>query len=220
MRSRPLDSEQLILLGLPELGDGHVNWIKSNDNSEPGRSDVETIVVSHDILRDTRFKTEIETFDCTTLLIADEVHNLGSEGFITDLPSFFDYRLGLSATPIRQYDEHGTEVMFSFFGPVVFQFALQEAIGRCLVEYDYYVHPVDLTQDEMDKWHELTEKIKRNAWRSEHEEPDEYITKLLTARRAILETAENKIAALEEVLIREDISDAATHVDLCFGQGS
>ena len=170
-----------------------------------GRSDVETIVVSHKTLCNSDFKAEIEKFDCTTLLIADEVHNLGSEGFITDLPSFFDYRLGLSATPIRQYDEQGTEIIFSFFGPVVFQFTLQEAIGQCLVEYDYYVHPVELTQDEMDKWYELTEKIKANAWRSEYEEPDEYITKLLRDRRALLETAENKIDVLETVLMREDV---------------
>ena len=168
-----------------------------------GTSDVEIVVVSHRTLCDSGFKDEIAKFDCTTLLIADEVHNLGSEGFITDLPSFFDYRLGLSATPIRQYDEQGTEIVFSFFGPAVFQFTLEEAIGRCLVEYDYYVHPVELTQDEMDKWYELTEKIKANAWRSEHQEPDEYLTKLLRDRRTILETAENKIAALETVLRHE-----------------
>ncbi len=169
-----------------------------------GTSDVETVVVSHRTLCNSGFKAEIEKFNCATLLIADEVHNLGSEGFITDLPSFFDYRLGLSATPVRQYDEQGTETLLLFFGPVVFQFTLQEAIGRCLVEYDYYVHPVELTQDEMDKWYELTEKIKTNAWQSEHEEPDEYLTKLLRDRRAILETAENKIAALEAVLMGED----------------
>ena len=168
-----------------------------------GRSDVEIVVVSHKTLCNSDFKAEIEKFNCTTLLIADEVHNLGSEGFITDLPSFFDYRLGLSATPIRQYDEQGTEIIFAFFGPVVFQFTLEEAIGRCLVEYNYYVHPVELTQDEMDKWYELTAKIKANAWRQENGDPDEYLTKLLRDRRAILETAENKIATLESVLIRE-----------------
>ncbi len=169
-----------------------------------GMSDVEIVVVSHRTLCDSGFKSEIEKFDCTTLLIADEVHNLGSEGFITDLPSFFDYRLGLSATPIRQYDEQGTEIIFSFFGPVVFQFTLQEAIGRCLVEYEYYVHPVELTQDEMDEWYNLTARIKANAWRQENDEPNEYLTKLLRDRRALLETAENKIAALETVLMRED----------------
>ena len=185
-----------------------------------GTSDAEIVVVSHRTLCDSRFKDEIAKFDSTTLLIADEVHNLGSEGFITDLPFFFDYKLGLSATPVRQYDEEGTETIFSFFGPVVFQFTLEEAIGRCLVEYDYYVHPVELTQDEMDKWYELTEKIKANAWRSEHAEPDEYLTKLLRDRRAILETAENKIAALENGPDTRRFSDASTHLDLCLGQGT
>lgn len=170
-----------------------------------GVIDVASVVVSHRTLCDSGFRSQIEAFDCTTLLIADEVHNLGSEGFTTDLPEFFDYRLGLSATPIRQYDEEGTQIIFSFFGDVVFQFTLEEAIGRCLVEYDYYVHPVELTQEEMDKWHHLTERIRAQAWRHENEETDEYLTVLLRDRRSILENAENKPTALEAVLVREDL---------------
>ena len=170
-----------------------------------GSSDAAAVVVSHRTLCNSAFKSEIEDFDCTTLLIADEVHNLGSEGFTTDLPTFFDSRLGLSATPIRQYDEEGTQTLFSFFGDVVFQFTLEEAIGRCLVEYDYYVHPVELTQDEMDEWYDLTEKIKAQAWHQENDEADEYLTKLLRDRRSISENAENKPAALDAVLMREDL---------------
>ena len=171
-----------------------------------GSSDVEIVVVTHRTLCNNDFKTELETFDYKTLLIADEVHNLGSEGFITDPPDFFDYRLGLSATPIRQYDEEGTEQLFSFFGPIIFQFTLEEAIGRCLVEYEYYVHPVELTEDEMEEWYDLTEKIGKNAWRQEDENSDdEYLMNLLIKRRALLETAENKVAALEEVLTEENL---------------
>ena len=170
-----------------------------------GSKDVAAVVVSQRTLCDGAFKSEIKDFDCTTLLIADEVHNLGSEGFTTDLPTFFDYRLGLSATPVRQYDEEGTQAIFSFFGDVVFQFTLEEAIGRCLVEYDYYVHPVELTQDEMDEWYNLTEKIKARAWRQKNDEADEYLTKLLRDRRSVVENAENKLAALEAVLMQEDL---------------
>ena len=171
-----------------------------------GSSDVEIVVVSHRTLCNSEFKDELKKFDCKTLLIADEVHNLGSEGFITDPPDFFNYRLGLSATPIRQYDEEGTEQLFAFFGSIVFKFTLEDAIGRCLVEYEYYVHPVELTDDEMDEWYALTEKIKKNIWMQEDENADdEYLMKLLRDRRALLENAENKIAVLEEVLTqRED----------------
>ena len=171
-----------------------------------GSSDVEIVVVSHETLCNSEFKAELENFECKTLLIADEVHNLGREGFITAPPDFFDYRLGLSATPIRQYDEEGTKQLFAFFGPIVFQFTLEEAIGRCLVEYEYYVHPVELTDDEIDEWYALTEKIGKNAWRQENNDTnDEYLMQLLRARRALLENAENKIAVLEEVLTRKNL---------------
>ena len=170
-----------------------------------GKSEVEVIVVSHRTLCDSSFSGELEKFKCSRLLIADEAHNLGSEGFITDPPTFFEYKLGLSATPVRQYDEEGTSALFEFFGSVVFRFTLKEAIGRCLVEYDYYLHPVNLTDDEMDEWYELTAKIKANSWRQENNKPDEYLAKLLRDRRALLETARNKITALHDALNREKV---------------
>ena len=169
-----------------------------------GLSDVEVVVASHDTLCTSEFGTAIETFDCIRLLIADEVHNLGRQTFINNPPEFFHHRLGLSATPIRQYDEEGTEALFDFFGSVVFRFTLEEAIGRCLVEYDYYVHPVYLTNTEMDEWFDLTGKIKQNAWRSEGNTPDEYLSKLLRDRRGLLETASGKISTLTMLLDEED----------------
>ena len=171
-----------------------------------GLSDVEAVVVSHDTLCTPEFLAAVKTFDCARLLIADEAHNLGRPSFINDQPEFFEYRLGLSATPIRQYDEEGTEALFGFFGPVAFRFRLEEAIGRCLVEYDYYVHPVYLTETEMSEWFDLTGKIKQNAWRSDGGKPDEYLTKLLRDRRALLETAYGKVSMLRKLLNNEDTS--------------
>ena len=172
-----------------------------------GSSDVEAVVVSHRTLSDAGFQSELQRFECTTLLVADEAHNLGSEGFISKPPTFFDHKLGLSATPVRQYDAEGTEALFDFLGPVVFQFTLEEAIGNCLVEYDYFIHEVHLTDVEMDRWRELTEKIRAIAWRQEEGgQPDDYLTKLLRDRRAILEVAENKVNALRTALDSEDLS--------------
>ena len=171
-----------------------------------GSSDVEAVVVSHRTLSDEGFQAEIKRFDCIKLLVADEAHNLGSEGFIANPPTFFDHKIGLSATPVRQYDAEGTEALFDFLGPVVFQFTLEEAIGNCLVEYDYFVHQVYLTEDEMGRWQDLTERIRANAWRQEEGgAPDDYLTKLLRDRRAILEIAENKIPALRAAIDLEDL---------------
>lgn len=170
-----------------------------------GLSDVEAVVVSHDTLCTPEFLSAVEAFDCARLLIADEAHNLGRPSFINDPPEFFEHRLGLSATPIRQYDEEGTDALFGFFGPVVFRFTLEEAIGRCLVEYDYYLHPVYLTESEMDEWFDLTGKIKQNAWRDTGGKPDDYLAKLLRDRRALLETASGKVSMLRALLDKEDI---------------
>ena len=171
-----------------------------------GLSDVETVVVSHDTLCTPEFRASVEEFDCARLLIADEAHNLGRPSFINNPPEFFEHRLGLSATPIRQYDEEGTEALFGFFGPVAFRYTLEEAIGRCLVEYDYYIHPVYLTNTEMADWFDLTGKIKQNAWRSEGSKPDDYLAKLLRDRRALLETASGKVVTLNALLDEEDNS--------------
>lgn len=171
-----------------------------------GLSEAEAIVVSHDTLCTQAFHDAIASFDCAKLLIADEAHNLGSPSFINSPPEFFEYRLALSATPIRQYDQEGTDALFAFFGPVVFQFTLEEAIGRCLVEYDYFIHPVYLSSLEMDQWYELTDKIKQNAWRDKDGKPDEFLAKLLRDRRALLETAESKLSTLSALLAKEDLN--------------
>ena len=168
-------------------------------------SDVEVVVVSHDTLCSSEFLSDIKAFDCARLLIADEAHNLGRPSFINSPPDFFEYRLALSATPVRQYDDEGSEALFNYFGPVAFSFTLEEAIGRCLVPYDYYVHAVYLTKDEMDEWFELTGKIQQNTWRKIEGNPDEYLSKLLRDRRALLETASGKISALENLLDAEDL---------------
>ena len=171
-----------------------------------GLSNVEVILVSHETLCTDGFQSALQAVDCPRLLIGDEVHNLGRPGFLRRVPEFFDHRLALSATPKRQYDPDGTEAVFDFFGPVVFSFTLEEAIGTCLVEYDYYLHPVRLTQHEMDEWYRLTNLIRQNAWRSTDDDPDSYLDKLFRDRRVLLETASSKLIELSRLLDLEDLA--------------
>jgi superfamily II DNA or RNA helicase len=171
-----------------------------------GISDVEIVITSHDTLCTKEFAEAVAAYAGPKLLIADEVHNLGRGSFISDPPSCFEFRLGLSATPVRQYDQTGTDQLFSYFGPSVFQFTLADAIGRCLVEYDYVLHAVALTHDEMDAWNDLTAKIRKNAWRQSNGEPDDYLAKLFRDRRELLETAQGKLEILERILKSADAS--------------
>jgi superfamily II DNA or RNA helicase len=165
-----------------------------------GLSDAEVLVVSHDTLIDPAFCAALERLSVPRVLIADEMHNLGSPGFLNRQPEFFEYRLGLSATPIRQYDPEGTDRLFGFFGEPCFEFSLEEAIGVCLVPYDYHVHPVELDDEEMEGFRDLTEKIRKLGWKIEAKVEDAQLDDLLRRRRLIVERASGKIRALADLI--------------------
>ena len=141
-----------------------------------------------------------------TMLIADEAHTLGADSFIRNKPEFFEKRLALSATPERQYDPDGTEEIFKFFGPTVYEFGLGRAIGFCLVPYSYYVHASTLNGDELEEFERLTRRI-GTAMGTGASEDDTRLQALLIARRRIIETGRSKVDLLREVLIRRGPRD-------------
>lgn len=134
-----------------------------------------------------------------TMLIADEAHTLGADAFIQNKPEVFEKRLALSATPERQYDPDGTEEIFDFFGPQVFEFGLDRAIGFCLVPYDYFVHACTLSGEELEEFERLSRQVGA-AMGSGTTEEDSGLRRLLIARRRIIETGESKIGLLRAVL--------------------
>jgi superfamily II DNA or RNA helicase len=88
-----------------------------------------------------------------TLLIHDEVHQLGSPGNRASLSGLSDnvrYRLGLSATPEREYDTEGTQFIEQHVGPVIFSFGLADAIRRRILSpFNYY--PLEYRPDDNDR---------------------------------------------------------------------
>jgi len=173
-----------------------------------GVSRTEVLVITHDYLTSTGFKHQLEKVpdEIRTMLVADEAHNLGRRSFISDPPERFEYRLGLSATPERQYDPDGTAALFSYMGSPVFQFTLAEAIARhSLVPYRYFLHPVELDEDEFDEWKQLTERLRKLGFGAAMDSDDSgemstEVKALVMKRRAVIEMARSKIAALRSTL--------------------
>ena len=154
-------------------------------------------------------KTENSEHPVATMFIGDEAHTLGAQGFISNKPNFFERRLALSATPERQHDPDGTEEILEFFGPPVYEFGLDRAIGFCLTPYNYYVHAATLDGDELDKFAALTARIGA-VISQEFAEDNDTLTSLLIARRKIIETAQAKVSLLRAVLERRE-PRALTH---------
>ncbi|GGI09359.1 DEAD/DEAH box helicase family protein [Egicoccus halophilus] len=163
------------------------------------------VIVTHHLLGDPEFDALVQDaadLGVATMLVGDEVHRLGATRFISDPPEGFAKRLGLSATPSRQYDVEGTTQMYGYFGDTVFEYGLDQAIGSCLVEYDYYVEVVRLNWDEVEEFNELTRKIgaayRPNATFSENPA----YAAAVRRRRAFLDTAAGKLPALARALER------------------
>ena len=176
------------------------------------RGGTHVVIVTNNLLCAPSFQATIEQKlstrgrPLTTMLIADEAHTLGAESFIREKPQFFEKRLALSATPVRQYDPDGTEELFEFFGPTAYEFGLDRAIGFCLSPYSYYVHSCTLREDEFYKFELLSRRIGAALGAGATEE-DTGVQGLLIARRQIIETAQSKIELLREVLSRRGPRD-------------
>ena len=90
-----------------------------------------------------------------TLFIFDEVHGAGSSTLVDNLSgriSPYQFRLGLSATPEREYDDEGNNFLLNEIGPVIFEFTLQDAIKKgILCEFNYIPLPYNLSEEEKQK---------------------------------------------------------------------
>ena len=196
--------QDVLLFGLqPYVADNgnsedHLTAIDRKIQSlELGLSRVEVAIVTLNLLKNEKMRQLLSSSGDDILLIADEMHNLGTEKF-TQAPPNVRYKLGLSATPERQYDRLGTEALLKYFGNVVFEFSLDEAIGVCLVPYDYFLHCVELSREEMEEYVELSRRIKRMIAINKRVTDD--VQRLLEKRAQILETAHKKIETLKQLL--------------------
>ena len=141
------------------------------------------------------------------LIVADEVHQVGSEQNSRALSIDAGPRLGLSATPRRYGDSRGTDRLLHYFGPVVQPpFTLEDAIsaGR-LVQYVYEPHIVRLDHEESIAWRELTHRIAREVGHGSESgiapRPlSERARRLLIERSRIAKKAREKIAVASDVL--------------------
>lgn len=140
--------------------------------------------------------------------IADEMHELGSTRFRKALIKEYDYRLGLSATPDRKYDEFGTECLINYFGDIVYEFTLKQAIREInpltnlsyLTKYDYHPFYINLEEDELKYYQELTNKLVK-VKDDGSERNSKIIENLMFERANILKNASNKMQAFEDILM-------------------
>lgn len=169
------------------------------------------VIVTYASLPRPKFQSYFTQLPKDTILIADETHNLGSQGLLRLLPNIhLEKRIGLSATPHRKFDEVGNQAIQEFFNdepPYIVSYSMEEALKiGWLCNYTYYPHIVKLTDQEMEKYKELSLQLLRmglfdketGTFRSTPE-----IEKKLLERKRIIHKAVNKLEVFKAILKSE-----------------
>lgn len=169
------------------------------------------VIVTYSSFTRKKFLDQFKGLPKDTLLIADEVHNMGSPGIKKVLPSIhLEKRIGLSATPNRVYDESGNAAVDEFFSdsaPYIYSFDMKKAIrSGFLCKYYYHPRVVQLTEEEQKRYNSISKQLMRfiDSQTGQYKKSKE-VEILLLKRKRIIHKAENKIIAFRKIL-REEFS--------------
>jgi len=154
---------------------------------------------------------ELMDFSKTTtkqmLLIADEAHNMGAGRILDRLERIkFPRRIGLSATPERQFDESGNKAIQEFFGcedGYTFEFSMREAIDKhYLCQYKYYPHIVHLNDAEMAEYMRISLQLAKffNLEKESFPSGDEIVMRLLLKRKRIIHKVKEKEVIFKDII--------------------
>ncbi|MFE7335601.1 DEAD/DEAH box helicase family protein [Streptomyces griseus] len=177
-----------------------------------GPENIGVIVTTNATFGGEPFQALLESYRGQFCLVGDEMHNLGARNSRTRLPESAQYRIGLSATPDRWFDEEGSEALADYFGEIVFDMGIGEAIKReALCRYTYKPVLVELDDEEAELYAEVSQKVARaiasGSKLKESSDRDSPLGRLLKKRADILGHAHGKLAALrEEIELRKNLS--------------
>lgn len=175
------------------------------------------IIVTYKSFTKAQFQTFFKRLPTTTILLADEAHNIASPAVSKLLDGVhLPMRIGLSATPKRVYDPDGSKHMEAFFHdqePYTYSFPMERAIEEhILCPYYYYPRIVSLTPDEMLAYSEISAKLAKLYVRSQGETKlPKQVEMLLMQRKRIIHKAQGKLSAFENILT--DIINRDGHIN-------
>lgn len=177
-------------------------------------SDAHAIITTYRTAATPHFNELISGLSRHSMLIADECHNFGVRTMRNNQMGAIQAKVGLSATPERWWDEEGSGYLNQYFGGTVYEYSMEEAIrNKALTEYEYHPFIIDLTEEEIEEYEELTQRIVY-LYNSDEDKSDE-IERLQRERSLIIGRAVNKIDVLLAHLRQTGIAEVAHTLVYC-----
>lgn len=157
-------------------------------------------ITTNDTFAGNEIQQYVSRFEETqnVLLIVDEAHNFGAIQMTKVMPWNISYRIALSATIKRHMDKTGSEKLNNFFGKKCIEYPLEKAIADGnLVHYDYFPIPIALSDYELVKYRQLSQKLKKYVIiKNGKVKISEAGKTIVFQRTRLLAGAENKIGVL------------------------
>ncbi|UYZ22029.1 DEAD/DEAH box helicase family protein [Mesobacillus jeotgali] len=157
-------------------------------------------------------------------IVADEVHRMGSNQNRNIFKLNSGPRLGLSATPRRAGDPEGTQAIFNYFNGVIPPpFTLQDAIkSRALTRYMYFVHSIELTDQEQEQWDLITNRIKKayainSSQQVQDNNLENRLKNMLIERARVIKSAQRKVEIAVRI-ISENFQEGQRWIVYCDSQ--
>jgi len=169
------------------------------------------IYTTHDTCSNSDFISHISQCnnEVKLLLVADECHGLGAKKARNGLLERYNYRIGLSATPARWFDDEGSKMIKDYFGNNSFEFSIKDALTKFnpktgkhfLVNYYYFIEKVSLDEKEALNYEDISKRILNYFFKKDKTDREkDRLKRLLENRADIIKNANGKYKSLEIIL--------------------
>jgi|LWDU01.1.fsa_nt_gi superfamily II DNA or RNA helicase len=166
------------------------------------------IIVVNYTLRKREFQEQLKKIEKSRygeiFMISDECHHHANHSLIKKLPKAM-FIMGLSATPWNKKDKDSRVILEKYYGRIVYEYPLDRAIReKILCPYSYYIHEVEMSENEEDEYLRLTKIIspltaqKYSGGLSS--EQQSILDNTIFARARMLDGIEDKFNVLDQIL--------------------
>ncbi|MDD3013463.1 MAG: DEAD/DEAH box helicase family protein [Candidatus Gastranaerophilales bacterium] len=158
------------------------------------------LITTNTTFSDDDFQSFLSKIQKDYIFCVDEMHHMATDKVIPLLPENARFRLGLSATLMTKFQSENMDELKKYFGGIVYEFSMKEAIGEFLTPYNYHPIFVELTDEELEQYHDISKKIsKAIAMSGGFSDENIGLKALLSQRARLIASAENKLNALIEL---------------------
>jgi superfamily II DNA or RNA helicase len=165
-------------------------------SSRPGRANVIVINTA-------RTSTDLFRDEVPTMLVVDECHRAGSPENARALGIPATMTLGLSATPVREFDDGFSRYVEPALGPIIYEYDYSAARADGVISpFDLHNFHFELSPQETERYDALSQRVARRLAVNDGDMEDPVVKQILLQRAGVSVSSPRRTAAAAAVVDR------------------